>query len=82
MKQMQNEAVSTVTLMDAKTLAKMLSVSLRTIWRLRSAGKLPKPVRFGGSVRWRLSDIALWQELRCPDQVTFRNIMNTKVERQ
>ncbi|HPS55666.1 MAG TPA: helix-turn-helix domain-containing protein [Sedimentisphaerales bacterium] len=58
-------------LLAAKDLAEMLSVSVRTIWRLRSAGKLPKPVSIGGSIRWKLSDIELWQNLECPDQKTF-----------
>ncbi len=66
-----------VTLVDAKTLARILSVSVRTIRRLKSAGKLPCCVLVGASVRWRLLDITRWQELRCPDQVTFQNIMNT-----
>ena len=45
-----------------KTLAKMLSISPRTAWRLLSAGKLPKPVSLGGSKRWILSDIELFLE--------------------
>jgi predicted DNA-binding transcriptional regulator AlpA len=49
-----NPAVQFVT---AKAVAKMLSLSTRTIWRLRSAGKLPQPVQIGGAIRWRLSDI-------------------------
>jgi len=62
-----------VRLIDAKTLAEILSVSPRTVWRLRAAGKLPQAVTFGGSVRWRLSDIALWQELRCPSTREFNS---------
>jgi predicted DNA-binding transcriptional regulator AlpA len=47
-------------LVDAKTLAKMLSVSVRTVWTLNAAGELPKPVRLGGSTRWKLSEIKNW----------------------
>jgi predicted DNA-binding transcriptional regulator AlpA len=37
--------------------AKILGICPRTVWRLVSTGKLPQPVRFGRSVRWRPSDI-------------------------
>ncbi len=75
-------AENNVKLITAKQLAKLLSISPRTVWRLRSAGKLPMPVTFGGSVRWRLSDIALWQELRCPNEKTFETIKNTESKRR
>jgi predicted DNA-binding transcriptional regulator AlpA len=52
-------------LLSAKVLAKMLSISARTVWRLRSAGKLPKPVCVGASIRWKLSDIILFLECDC-----------------
>ena len=45
--------VAPTLLLSAQTLAKRLAVSIRTLWRLRSAGKLPPPVRLGGAVRWR-----------------------------
>ena len=50
---------------SCKTLAKMLSISPRTAWRLLSAGKLPKPVSLGGSKRWILGDIELFLECNC-----------------
>jgi len=62
---------SNVRLVTAKMLAKTLSISDRTVWRLRSAGKLPMPITFGGSVRWRLSDIEEWLNLRCPTEAKF-----------
>lgn len=52
-------------LLSAKALAKLLSLSPRTVWRLRSAGKLPEPVCVGASIRWRLSDITLFLECDC-----------------
>ena len=54
-----------------KILSKHLCLSPRTLWRLNSAGKLPKSLRIGGAVRFRASDIELWQEKGCPDQRTF-----------
>ena len=50
----------TPALMNAVQLAKFLSVSERTLYRLKSAGKLPKPLQLGGSVRWRRDTIQRW----------------------
>ena len=44
-------------LVDAKALAKMLSCSVRSVWRMRSAGQLPAPVKLGRSIRWDRRDI-------------------------
>lgn len=56
----------TIELVNARELAKMLSVSERTLYRLKSAGELPAPVVLGGSVRWRLSEIHKWIVDGCP----------------
>jgi excisionase family DNA binding protein len=53
---------------SARELAEMLDVSLRQIWRLNSAGKLPKPIRLGGSVRWNRQEIMGWFEAGCPNR--------------
>jgi len=58
-------------LITAESLARLLSLSTRTVWRLRSAGKLPRPVQIGGAVRWRDSDIAEWIRLGCPSLHEF-----------
>jgi prophage regulatory protein len=55
----------------ARELAGMLDVSLRQVWRLNSAGKLPKPVRLGGSVRWARQEVLDWFEAGCPDRKTW-----------
>lgn len=52
-------------LLTADMLATQLQVSKRTLWRLRSAGLLPQPVRLGGTVRWRASDITAWIAAGC-----------------
>lgn len=41
-----------------KDLAARYSVTVRTIWRLVSEGRLPQPVKIGGATRWREADIA------------------------
>jgi predicted DNA-binding transcriptional regulator AlpA len=58
-------------LLTAKQLGLALALSTRQIFRLNSCGKLPRPVRIGGAVRWRLVDIGRWQDLQCPDRKTF-----------
>lgn len=53
-------------LISAEDLARMLGVSKRTLWRLLSAQRMPRPVRLGGSTRWRLDVIRAWIERGCP----------------
>ena len=61
-------------LINVRTLAKMLATSVRSVWRYRSAGRLPKSVRVGSSVRWRMSDIKLWIKLGLPTQREFEQL--------
>ena len=58
-------------LLTAKQVGLMLALSKRQIFRLNSAGRLPRPLKIGGAVRWKLVDIALWQDLNCPDRAAF-----------
>ncbi|MCC7419985.1 MAG: helix-turn-helix domain-containing protein [Planctomycetaceae bacterium] len=62
-----DEAAQVPPLLTAKQLAKLLQISTRSIWRLRSAGKLPKPVEIGGSVRWNHQTVREWVSQGCPD---------------
>ena len=69
---MNTRTNQTCKLLSAKQLAKdVLSVSPRTVWRLRSAGKLPRPVEVGSSIRWIAADIDKWIALGCPPQRDF-----------
>jgi prophage regulatory protein len=52
-------------LMTVEDLAKLLHVSVRTVWRLRRNASLPHPVKIGGGVRWRKSDVKTWIEQGC-----------------
>lgn len=58
-------------LLTAKAVGEVLSLSKRQIFRLNSAGKIPAPVRIGGSVRWRQGDVERWIAWDCPDKKTF-----------
>lgn len=52
-------------LIDVQEVARLLTVSPRTVWRWLSQGELPAPVRIGGSVRWRLGDVRRWIDGGC-----------------
>jgi prophage regulatory protein len=52
-------------LMTVEDVAKLLKVSVRTVWRLRRNACLPHPVKIGGGVRWRISDVTTWIEQGC-----------------
>lgn len=60
-------------LIDARELARMLSVSKPTIWRMKEAGKLPKEISLTAQcVRWRLrtgdaaTGVLDWIDAGCP----------------
>ena len=69
--QMKKTDQSPVSLLSAGMLAKRLGFSTRTIWRLTSAGKIPQPLKIGGSVRWRADEIDAWIYAGCPDMDTW-----------
>lgn len=62
----QRKSSITAELVNARELAKLLAVSERTLYRLKSAGELPPAVAIGGSVRWRLAEIRQWVGEGCP----------------
>lgn len=66
-----------VLFVSAKELSLMLGVSLRQVWRLNETGKLPRPIRLGGSVKWKLNEIAEWVENNCPDLETWQAMKET-----
>lgn len=60
-------------LITAAELSLLLNISTRTLWRLRSASQLPEPVRFGGTVRWRIDEIKKWIAEGCPNPQAREN---------
>jgi excisionase family DNA binding protein len=52
-------ALESARLLGVKQVASLLSISVRSTWRLVSSGKLPSPIRIGDGrlTRWRLSDL-------------------------
>jgi len=53
-------------LLSATEAAEMAGVGKRSWWRYCSSGKAPAPVRLGGNVRWRRSELAEWIAAGCP----------------
>jgi prophage regulatory protein len=68
---------STAIAVDANRLAELLGLSIRTIRRLDSSGKLPRPLRIGGAVRWRISEVNQWVDAGCPDRAEWDRIRAT-----
>ena len=58
-------------LLSAEAVGTMLSLSRRQIFRLNSCGKIPKPIRIGGVVRWSEKSISEWLAAGAPDRKTF-----------
>jgi len=56
---------------DAKRLARLLTCGVRTVRTLDTSGKLPKPLRIGGRVVWRVSEIREWLAAGAPDRDTW-----------
>ena len=56
---------------SGRELSQILGISLRQCWRLNAAGRLPRPIRLGGSVRWNHAEIRQWFETGCPDRTTW-----------
>jgi len=69
-----------IQLLTAKELGTMLNLSKRQIFRLNSCGKIPAPIRIGGSVRWAESTIAEWLAAGAPDRKTFEAMQQERGE--
>jgi predicted DNA-binding transcriptional regulator AlpA len=65
---MDEKPNQTCQLLSAKQLSKLLSTSVRSVWRYRSANALPQPVKVGGALRWRQADIEKWIRMGCPNR--------------
>ena len=53
-------------LLSIKGVADALDLSERTIRVLNSGGKIPKPLKLQGSVRWSYEELQEWIRAGCP----------------
>jgi excisionase family DNA binding protein len=54
-------------LLDVQQVAEMLGVSGRHVYRLADGGRMPRPLKLGGAVRWDRRQIENWIDSGCPD---------------
>ncbi len=55
-------------LMNVKQLAAEIRCSVRQVWRMVAARRVPIPLRIGRMRRWRTEDIRKWINMGCPAQ--------------
>jgi predicted DNA-binding transcriptional regulator AlpA len=53
-------------LIDLKELARLLARSAASLLRDAGAGRIPRPVKIGRSVRWRRTEVEDWITAGCP----------------
>ena len=53
--------VATRRLMTVREVGEFLCLSQRSVYRLASLGKIPRPVKVGGSRRWLLSELETFE---------------------
>lgn len=53
-------------LLNARQVAKVLKISVRTLWRLVASFQAPQPVRLGRNTRWLKSAVIAWMRRGCP----------------
>lgn len=59
-------------LLDVGAVAGLLDCSVRHVYRLSDAGKMPPPLKLGALVRWRRAALKEWLDQGCPPIRTAR----------
>jgi predicted DNA-binding transcriptional regulator AlpA len=66
-------------LIDNVTVARLLSISRRTLSRLVEEGAVPEPVRITGKIiRWRAEELREWIENDCPSRQRWEETRKRK----
>jgi predicted DNA-binding transcriptional regulator AlpA len=61
--------------------AKIIGVSLSHLHTMRRKKLLgPQPVKLGGTIRWKRSELLRWIQAECPDLETWNRIKIQVVE--
>jgi excisionase family DNA binding protein len=53
-------------LLTVGDVAELLGCSTRNVYRLADSGRMPRPLRIGGMVRWPRATIEAWIADNCP----------------
>ncbi|MBL4701842.1 MAG: helix-turn-helix domain-containing protein [Phycisphaeraceae bacterium] len=64
----------TVQLVTALKAAELLGISRAHFYRMHNAGRVPLPIRLGGSVRWRVSELVAWVEAGMPNRQKWQSM--------
>jgi prophage regulatory protein len=59
---------------DAKLLARLLGVSVRSIRGWDYGGKLPRPVRLGSRAVWLIEEVRCWLAAGAPDRSAWETL--------
>lgn len=65
-------------LLTADEAAARLGLGRSTFYRLHSSGRVPLPVRLGGSVRWRAAELSEWVHQGCPPRSRWNVLRSGK----
>ena len=76
----ENTNHNTETLLSTRAVAKILSLSSRTIHRLNSSALIIKPLRISGSVRYIQSELMAWIEAGMPCRSEWQAMKQTGTE--
>ena len=49
-------------LISVESVAELLGISPRSVWRRLSSGEMIEPIKIGKSVRWRRQEVIDWVE--------------------
>lgn len=69
-------------LLSVHEAAALCGLGRSTWWRYSSAGKIPAPVRIGGSVRWRREELSAWMQAGCPPREKWEAMNNGRPGRR
>jgi excisionase family DNA binding protein len=61
-------------MLDVTAVANLLGVSSRHVYRLADGGRMPRPLKLGGAVRWDRRTIEDWIAAGCPNVATRQGI--------
>jgi predicted DNA-binding transcriptional regulator AlpA len=59
-------------LLGREDAARLCGVSVTSWDRLKAGALNPQPIKLGGRVLWKRSDLEEWVRLGCPDRKTFK----------
>jgi excisionase family DNA binding protein len=61
----QTQAAEPARLIDVETVASILNVSTRHIYRMAEAGLMPRPLKLGAAIRWDRQVLQSWIDSGC-----------------